>query len=288
MALLNDQNVRPAELDSACGFTLVELLVVVGILALLMGILLPILGRARQQAQLTVCASNIRQLALANLLYATDNDSSYVLAAADIFNDLGDGQGGRFRWHGTRDLANQPFDPSRGPLAPYLGVSGQIKSCPLFNPAIGVASGNNFENGCGGYGYNEVYIGGRSDLYGYSPQAAATSAKIAEISTAASKVMFTDAGMAQPLGAGVVVTEYSFCEPPYIQESAGAPSTDMAWPSIHFRHQGRANVAWADGHVTAETLVFSNGSYGLTTAQVQAAGIGWFGPDSNALFQVNP
>jgi prepilin-type processing-associated H-X9-DG protein len=105
--------------------------------------------------------------------------------------------------------------------------------------------------------------------------------------------MFTDAGMAQPSMAGgstAFVTEYSFCEPPFIQENAGAPSIDLAWPSIHFRHRGRANVAWADGHVTAELPTFSNGSYGLTTAQVKAAGtggVGWFGPESNRLFQIS-
>jgi prepilin-type N-terminal cleavage/methylation domain-containing protein/prepilin-type processing-associated H-X9-DG protein len=268
------------------GFTLVELLVVIGIIAVLIGILSPALIRARQQAQMIVCASNIRQLALANLLYANDNHSFCVPAAADIFDDLGDGQGGHYRWHGMRDAANQSFDPARGPLAPYLGASARVKNCPLFDPSIGTQTGNNFEAGCGGYGYNEVYVGGRSDLYGYSPQSAATSAKTAQITRPSETVMFTDAGIVQPLGSGAVVTEYSFCEPPFIQENPGPASTDRAWPSIAFRHHGRASVAWADGHVTAESLSFSNESYGLTPAQVQAAGVGWFGPNSNALFQI--
>jgi prepilin-type N-terminal cleavage/methylation domain-containing protein len=59
------------------GFTLVELLIVIGIIALLLGILLPTLGDARRQARIVRCESNIHQLATNLTDYATENRGVY-------------------------------------------------------------------------------------------------------------------------------------------------------------------------------------------------------------------
>ncbi len=60
------------------GFTLIELLVVIAIIALLMGILLPALSRARDHGRRIVCGNHLRTMGLANTLYADDCDGWYV------------------------------------------------------------------------------------------------------------------------------------------------------------------------------------------------------------------
>ena len=56
------------------GFTLIELLVVIAIIAILAAILFPVFARARAKAQQATCLSNVKQLSLSVLMYASDND----------------------------------------------------------------------------------------------------------------------------------------------------------------------------------------------------------------------
>jgi len=269
-------------------FTLIEMLVVVAVIALLISILLPGLSAARAQARLAVCGSNIRQLAVANIEYAAAHQGSFVLAAKDI----NVGFGGTTRWHGVRQSAGvssdpdlNKFNPARGPLACYLGKDGKVKKCPSFseytddNPRVDA-----FEAACGGYGYNQKYIGGRYDLY-EGDDAARHSAKDTDVRKPGATVMFTDTAFAQlpkepPLE--VFVIEYSFCEPPLQQDSPGEPSPFRTTPSIHFRHRGRrASVAWADGHVSMQRFAFSSG-----IPKMKGLPIGWFGPQDNTFFDL--
>jgi prepilin-type N-terminal cleavage/methylation domain-containing protein/prepilin-type processing-associated H-X9-DG protein len=79
------------------GFTLIELLVVIAIIAILMAILMPALQRAREQGKRAACLSNLRQLTLAWIMYADDNDGK-ICAANISHSDYG--------WVGAMDVSD--------------------------------------------------------------------------------------------------------------------------------------------------------------------------------------
>jgi prepilin-type processing-associated H-X9-DG protein len=263
-------------------FTLVEILVVVSTMGLLLALLMPALAAARSQARGVVCQSNLRQLALAGIGYATENDGLYVPAASDMWDNAG-----LHRWHGVRTALDEPFDPARGPLVGYL-ADGRVKECPTRTDFVrGDDWNTSFEQGCGGYGYNMAYIGSRLwDKCVSGPQAFqlvyARTTTVNEVAGPGQTVMFADTAMANT---ETSLIEYSFAEPPFAIVAGQVMAGFYMSPSIHFRHTDRANIGWVDGHTGSEPMESSEtaNAYGADSATLK---LGWFKPVDNSSFDL--
>lgn len=238
------------------GFTLLELLVVIGLISALSTLGFSGFRAARTRANQAVSAGNLRQLASANLLYVADYQT-YAPASAP--NNL-------TRWHGGRASMAGKFDPEKGFLSEYLGLSHRVEQCPEFK--CNLSSSNSWEDGSGGYGYNATYIGG-------TPPNPFQPNRPANVPNPARTLMFATTAFAVAGG----VQEYPFADPP--------KSVDSNWclrgslqPSVNFRFNGKALIAWCDGHVSEESLSGGQGSnyYG---GDNKDAAVGFCGPTEN-------
>lgn len=258
-------------------FSLIELLVVMAVIALLTAILMPALAAARSHGRSLVCKSNLRQLLIANIGYAAENDGLCVPAASDMWNNSG-----YHRWHGVRDSWNEPFDPLKGPLVAYL-ADGKVKECPERVKFLrGQDWSTNYEQGCGGYGYNATYIGSRHWQSGLDQKEAdERTTRMSEVGRPSETLMFADTAISQN---GVDLIETSFAWQPFVVWCGWQMSIYMS-PTIHFRHREHANIGWVDGHIDfREMAKFDEKNVWLVSST--RMNLGWFEPLDNSLFDL--
>jgi len=167
-------------------FTLVELLVVIGIIALLISILLPSLSKARESANRTACLSNIKQITLAFIMYTTENKGYFPFCALNANPQLPED----FVWW---TQASMPYIGEHG-IGPYLKLSPtnyKVMVCP--------SDQTDFRKRGGGYPFSYALnnlmtseFGGAGGSWGNIPSGTEKSviaAKISQVKQSSEKIL---------------------------------------------------------------------------------------------------
>jgi prepilin-type processing-associated H-X9-DG protein/prepilin-type N-terminal cleavage/methylation domain-containing protein len=241
------------------GFTLVELLVVIGIIALLIGILLPSLSGARESARSVASLSNLRQVGIGLLAYRNENRGFYPRHSSPS------SQVPRTRW---ADDIYQYVQSTEVYLSPNLTEDERARMTAPFAHTVDETTGAPIEGHTkyfGGYGYNFQYLGNSRTPGGVAPFFAnasrikAASQTIAIADTHGSK-NGTSSWTSQavyvvdpPLGSvelGSRGSRKSSANPGAGNYAyAGGNDGDPAYRSTPAeRNRGRVNVLFCDGH----------------------------------------
>jgi len=225
------------------GFTLVELLVVIGIIAVLIAMLLPVLNKAREHARAVACQTNIRQILQAMLLYANQN-TILPVPVTDPYVD----RDPSFALLMSPD-GSSFYDYQNGSLWPYLSGSAEVHerlfTCPSEPaekfvadgdpPVVNPARRRNFS-----YNFN-IRLQGRQIFKGpdgnWLRGPHYLRVKPARIVHSSNKVLVVEEEA--PVGAASSIVEVS----------GDIPALRHNINRLTQRHSGMSNAGFADGHV---------------------------------------
>ena len=212
-------------------FALVEMVVVIGIVSVLIGLLVPAVESARQSAIRATCQNNLRQIAVAMHSYAAQH--------RDVFPPFMTTEAGKNKgWFGLM-ASNKPQDVdfTRGHLTVYLENNGLLLKCPNSN---GLRVFEQFGGGAGSLGYNLYYLSPTHNGK-WRPR------KLQSVFTSGTVAFADSAGTSF-----YRVTEDGstwFANTPVATDTPGIKAPSKKDPSVQYRHQSTAIVAFADGHV---------------------------------------
>lgn len=257
-------------------FTLIELLIVIAIIAVLIAILLPALGRMREQGRQVSCASRMRQVAIAWAIYADENKDIVVPGQPGRFADerrnlydVGNGLQYRPRWFallGTIEGLHAFANPSTDREDEHsTQVTNPVFLCP--STPTWTSTRNH------PYGYNYQFLGntrfrGDDESLGFVNFPVKQSAIYASRTVMAADCLGTAAGKptavhTENLSDGSRHPELTAegghgyaLDPPRMTDTSDYADTRASAPEHrsgpHTRHLGKANASFCDGHV--ETL----------------------------------
>jgi prepilin-type N-terminal cleavage/methylation domain-containing protein/prepilin-type processing-associated H-X9-DG protein len=224
---------RPAR--QSRGFTLIELLVVIAIIAILAGMLLPALGKAKSKTVGIQCMNNTKQLQLAFTLYAGDQ-ADVLLACQDGLPDRrANWCGGDVSWGSSNTGSN---DVARSPMMRYLGNAFAVWKCPADQSFV-VAGGRRIPRFRSNsmsqvFGYGEWLDGSGS---GRNQTAWRIYSKEGNIVNPSQTWVFVDEHPGS-------INDAAFANQMRAAETANARIIDM--PASY--HNGACGFSFADGH----------------------------------------
>ena len=219
------------------GFTLIELLVVIAIIALMLAILLPALGKAKEHGKGLVCMTNLRQMSIAAKTYAADNNDYFPLAYS-FDPDPMDSVMINPSWDFTtvRDWTTSQITVKPGTLW-GSETSEKVHQCPSYK-----GSSNTLADPFTGYNYNTSYIGRGAG------ETIRTPARTAEVKNTSGCALFGDgeySGGANKYMRSPFKSDYDM----FPARAAGT----QGW-----RHSEKTAAVWVDGHASLQKEIYTD------------------------------